>query len=640
MGIRGLTTFIRNNFSDGWKWTEVKGSLVIDGFSLTYTLHAQLHIDWIHGGQYKEYRDVLCRFFTALQSCDIRPMVMFDGVDYKREKEPEMWRRREEAVKTTKEQLLVKGEGYSSRLLPLLAFEVLREVLEELEVPLYFADGDADCDTVALANHYSCPVVANDSDYYMFNVIGGYIPLERLEWSSKPVTAEVYMLDQFMKMFNYASPELCRMIPALVGNDFMSSRLYKIIKFDVIGAVNCHSDAAFCQSLIKYISSFPSPDALLEHIEQLEQGHEIKVAIETNFRKAQALYEVTYTLDHNKLMKNTNLVTINGSHLPELILCQYRSGYFLSSLMEVLVLGQCFLRVSTDNPCRETAHNCSQPIRQCVYSMLAPYLGTSEVTEITRHQDTLRRVTVMAVERPNLPVVTEIREEMDRSDRLKVLCSVLECDMSLLERFEGKWQYVVAVTFYWAQRSHPSHHIVKSLVLCLLLCSDGKGSASDGKGSTSLVPRWYKGKERITDRQWLEALHYFSQWQCVFLDVMLINNLLLNPLLFISPAYLYDGKLALYLACSKCDIDGVARKELRDKELYDKLLGVIAPNLKTSLAKKKEQSATCNKKVSSAGSQDKKLAKPAIACANRFDLLTMDSSNSDDDGDDSEQDFG
>ena len=223
MGIQGLTTFIKYNFSEGWIRREIKGPLVIDGYSLGYTLHYDNCIGWVHGGQYEDYRQILLRFFNSLQSCDIQPMVMFDGVDYKREKEPVLWRRRQDGVRAVREQLL----GEEDHLLyPLMAGHVYREVLRELDVPMYFADGDADCDTVALANHYSCPVVANDSDYYMFNVIGGYIPLERLEWSSKPITAEVYMLDQFMKVFKYPSPELCRMIPALVGNDFMKNDIY------------------------------------------------------------------------------------------------------------------------------------------------------------------------------------------------------------------------------------------------------------------------------------------------------------------------------------------------------------------------------------------------------------------------------
>ena len=79
MGIPKLTSFIRQLFSC-WKEEEIKGYLVIDGDSLCYLLYDTL--DWTHGGQYLEYRDHVLECFRAIQSSAIKPIVVFDGIDY------------------------------------------------------------------------------------------------------------------------------------------------------------------------------------------------------------------------------------------------------------------------------------------------------------------------------------------------------------------------------------------------------------------------------------------------------------------------------------------------------------------------------------------------------------------------------
>ena len=58
-----------------------------------------------------------------------------------------------------------------------------------------------------MANHYQCPVVALDSDYFMFNIDAGYIPINKLHWENRPITAELYMLGDFVKSFRFATSD-------------------------------------------------------------------------------------------------------------------------------------------------------------------------------------------------------------------------------------------------------------------------------------------------------------------------------------------------------------------------------------------------------------------------------------------------
>jgi len=70
------------------------------------------------------------------------------------------------------------------------------------------------------------------------------------------------------------------------------------------------------------------------------------------------------------------------------------------------------------------------------------------------------------------------------------------------------------------------------------------------------------------------ALHSFAQWQCVYFDSVSLCQLLMEPLKVISPALLYDGKIAFHLA-STPNVDQKACTASIDHTLYERLLGVV-----------------------------------------------------------------
>lgn len=97
------------------------------------------------------------------------------------------------------------------------------EVLLELSVEFVVVDGEADKDIVQLANFHSCPVLSNDSDFYIYNLKGGFINMEKFSWESKPIKAEVYYMKAMVDQFKFAHDSLRFIIPAIFGNDFITS---------------------------------------------------------------------------------------------------------------------------------------------------------------------------------------------------------------------------------------------------------------------------------------------------------------------------------------------------------------------------------------------------------------------------------
>ena len=239
MSIPGLTRFIETHFI-GWQVEEIKGYLVIDGCSLYHDLY---NFDWAQGGQYPEYREAV---IESLINSGINSIVVFGGIDYKQEKNSIIFRHRRDNIRYV-HKCLRKDQTIGGVLL-MLGSEVFKQALAELHVPLIVVDGEADGLIFQLANHYSCPVLAADSDYYMFNLKGGYIPTNNLNVNAFPITTKI---SAFVEQFKYHDVSLHLIIPVMVGNDFLSS--FRVPEFDAHIKEVVSLDSSQCHSLLPVV---------------------------------------------------------------------------------------------------------------------------------------------------------------------------------------------------------------------------------------------------------------------------------------------------------------------------------------------------------------------------------------------------
>ena len=222
MGIPKLTSFVDRYFV-GWKRENITGRLVIDGFGLCYDLYS---FDWCQGGQYPQFHDSIVEYFESLRLSRIEPIVVYDGVDYKQEKVKTTMRRRKEAVERTTN-LISKPVLRGNIILPLLAIETFQYTLSGIHVKQIVVDGEADIIIAQLANFYACPVLSKDSDFYMYSLRGGFIPMDMFHWNCKPIVAEVYHVQAFIDQFELRHESVRLIIPAIAGNDFLPT-----IQFD------------------------------------------------------------------------------------------------------------------------------------------------------------------------------------------------------------------------------------------------------------------------------------------------------------------------------------------------------------------------------------------------------------------------
>ena len=59
---------------------------------------------------------------------------------------------------------------------------------------LFIPDCEADVDVACLAIHHQCPVLSNDSDFYIFPLLYGYILCSKFYWSTNDAKGNaIYM---------------------------------------------------------------------------------------------------------------------------------------------------------------------------------------------------------------------------------------------------------------------------------------------------------------------------------------------------------------------------------------------------------------------------------------------------------------
>ncbi|XP_019852353.1 PREDICTED: protein asteroid homolog 1-like [Amphimedon queenslandica] len=345
MGIRGITTYMKQYYLKRRESIEVRGQLILDAMSICFAIHRNNHTDWLHGGQYWELRQSYKRFITSLLESGIEPIVIFDGLDYTRKKSGVMMERKKSARQTIsnfldKPSSAVTGKAglphgsKSNDVIPLFSEAVFCETLRELGVCFIYADGDADSTIASFANNYFCSVVSNDSDFFFFNIRAGYIPFNNLHWKEQPVTAQVYYLEDFVHSFNFKCLEAPLLIPAILGNDYIKPLKSPCLRGDI--AVNLlkyrerrggsRSRLDKIHELVMYLRKFSSLDKFLNRVSRCCLHNEVSI-IEKKLEIAKEFYTVkAFSIDD--IMDKAKMTTSNGTTLPLWVIQQYRKGQF------------------------------------------------------------------------------------------------------------------------------------------------------------------------------------------------------------------------------------------------------------------------------------------------------------------------
>ena len=379
MGIHGLTTYVDTlPFGEGEVWESFKlhdTIVVIDGCGLYYHIYTSNQLNFKYGGQYNQLEKKLKEFFTKLRSNNVVPYVVFDGIMARDEKKFETQKKRKtECIKRMKN-LWTSKKHHFEIVLPRLVEMTVVQVLQEIKVPYALADFEADCEIASLANALDAPVMANDSDFYIFNVKHGYIPFQQYKFSGTNTTVKKFSHNGFTKHLGI-DHSMSPLLASLIGNDYITEvmlRPFTVHIEKLVSSSKLNPGGKKCKvpTIAQFLSKYHSVSDAIHDVTGL-YSNEHKLAFEKILHLSIEEYQIKQSnlidyFDSGNL--SCNMRTYNGHLLPEWIIKLYRQGFIASEGLSHLCNKKVFLRTQCEDVSLPSAHLCAQDLRWYYYAL-------------------------------------------------------------------------------------------------------------------------------------------------------------------------------------------------------------------------------------------------------------------------------
>ena len=502
-----------------------KRKIVIDGYSLCYRLHSGFV-----STEYCEFYSIVVSYFQALARAGIEAYVVVDGVDYENRKlGTDIDRCRERIGRLARAGSQVELMPPHNRSLPLLAKLVFIDAIRDTKsVKFFVADGEADRDVVSLANHLRCPVVGLDSDFFIFNIDCGYIPIvdDRKELVDLTGEVQCFGYKPFCTEWGLRDPRIRLLLPYCLGNDFHGSHSLPRLGIELDESI---------ETLLPKIRH-----ARFDDLSRLVKDD-------------QAFYEVeprSFTqLSESKFLHEFNPL------VPEWIVSAFKFGQFLPNCLNFLVcrdLKVVRFLVVTEDMAQDSAWNVTDTVLPYILGALLSDAAEPlpRMTRLVREGCscvlTEQPIEVKVKHRTILsPHTLSSIQTISSEDRSKLLLRVFHCKSiakSLRSIPEGL-QLIVVATRCWLKNIASTVDqrfaaFIIGLVCCFQICF---GQVSASRYDLKLAPN-KMGR--------LRKIHFLAKWECVFHVAIAFNQILNHPFHYTSPGRLFSSAVF-----EKCFVD-------------------------------------------------------------------------------------
>ncbi|XP_054482787.1 protein asteroid homolog 1-like [Anoplopoma fimbria] len=543
MGVQGLSSLLEKHRRIYREVRFRRSRLLIDGCNLLYLLYFSSGLDQNHGGEYASFEVLIEKFVKALRDCGISPYVVLDGgSDYTDKKLKTVTLRAKDRVK--KAHRAAQDNRHES-ILPLLVKLVFKQTLARLEVPLAQCYGEADQEIAAMATEWRCPVLSKDSDFYIFDLPAGLLPLSDFRWeavqrsgSQSFISCKSYNTSSFCIFFSLQQ-QLLPTFAALAGNDYVKlQRTESSISWAQF-APEGSGVTSRLEGLLRWLRGFQGPQDAFEAALGLMGDLSSK-------RKAELLKDLYLGMEEYQLPPcSLNKFFIHGTAppfpaeeevaglVPDWTRLPLTRARLTPDILDVLLLRRMPLSIVVDHADTASANLISRPLRQVMYGLL---LGDgTEVTERDRDGLQLKFIPVRpAVTRASKKLVLTSPDQVEPSQRLQVLLEALQVTEDSLSRLPPQLRLPLAVTCYWLQRAQPPPD--KELLKALLL---GLSTGDSTRPRTALQNQNHHRRPDLD----LVVVHAFNQWQSCLKTSIHLNQLLGFPLPEPQISRLYEGSL-------------------------------------------------------------------------------------------------
>ncbi|XP_036414358.1 protein asteroid homolog 1-like [Colossoma macropomum] len=534
--------------------------LVIDGCNLYHTVYFASHLDQEHGGEYEGFEKAVSCFFRNLRECAIKPYVVLSGEDEISDKTFGALKKRAD-IRIKKAHSL--SRGCPRNVLPILIKTVFIQLLRKLKVPFIQCVAKADWEAAALANEWNCPVLSNNTDFYIYDIKGGFLPLYCFQWRNvmltkrsdkKFIPAKLFSVEKLCGTFSCMNKQLLPILATILGinnTDLDRGMFPNWAEFSVSA-----EEIRYVDGLLKWLSGFEGPvEAICALMGCLTNSDDSATVIKALTEGLQ-VYSLAPSSIAKFFISEKPQSRLPGplQSLPEWTLEPLAKGKLNSMITDVLAMQKIILNISVENFQLCSSNLTSQPIRQVIYGLLlctrqkngsGDDSPEAEVEEYDREGLKLTSSRVAAV----LPSLTipdlhlDTLWETSWHLRLRIFLDTLGV-LQVPERLLvlPSLQLAVYVTCYWLKHAQPEP---KPEFFWALLVGLVYGELSRDPLTEKELPkrlRNLKSRKEETPLD-LEAAHAYSQWQGSLRDSICLNQLLNNPVPEPEYARLYSGVL-------------------------------------------------------------------------------------------------
>ena len=601
MGIRCLTKFVNERFTQ-WKKGPVEGKLIIDGCSLSYEFIGTSSD--MFGGNYTSLAGEISNFLVTLMNCKIKPFLIFDGtIDDKKIntlaiRSHEKLETAVAAADKTCSGTCDASDSHTPSQTPsssdrslepeLMQYVVIGTVKRVLgEDCLFVADGDADIDIASLAIHHRCPVLSNDSDFYIFPLQYGYIPYSKFQWKkpeNNAVYAELYFYELFCEQFGICDSSLLAVIPAIVGNDMMPQLDAQDRKMILPPDPECNS---LIESVVMFAASFTSLEACMHTLKRQELFDSTDVV--DNLQEAYNDYffvpcKFCKPLDILK----TTLECADGSPLPEFVLKKFRVGVFSTFLIRILREQEMY-KIVMEDISESWCKLIGVPIRRAIYGILCG--KDAFITELQRGENPLRydqieikSVTTVTYDgrQVPLPSLQSCDSGVEKSYGKEILFGILDVKEKDFKKIPAYYQLLLAITHFWYKHCTINKKDVLLEAFLLNLQKPLMRLGATTPVHNKVKPQGKRGSTKTSVESKFPIpsfTHALAQWQSLYGDIYNLSCLLQEPLIlppvsdFLECSYLHH----LVEVVMKLGVKKVIQQNGLDQNMYLDFLSVICP---------------------------------------------------------------
>lgn len=634
MGVRGLTTFVEGNkyFLQDVKFRDSR--LLIDGSSLYFALYFMHGLDRQHGGDYDTFYCLLTQFLYALAACDIKPFIVLDGGMDPSEKKFSTLRQRLQSKIKEADKLSHNRPGC---VLPLLTKEVFIQVLIQSGVPLVQCPFEADWEIACLARQWNCPLLSNDSDFYIFDLPGGYFAFKHFQWTNlrgkakQPyISARRYTTSALCRWFRGLNKDLLPLCAVLTGNDYSipkeAEHLLQLIDQNIAARGSQRGKSACCiEGLLVWLSSFSGPAEALAEISRLVQEDPIYSGQDRNKKRSVVSSKLWASMqDYNIDSQSSLALWFSGENrlpegwtrveLPECLVKSAAQGLLAASVVDALVMQKVMLKSQVENGELASSHCCAKSIRQFMYGILLHRSQTRTKQgksgggrdqkrpvqkKQTTVQDEMSAIYVEEYDRMDLdlkknqveahqlkkPLFLDTIDQASPATCLAVLLEVLGVTEPDLSPVPLHWRLAVAVTVFWLREAKPKptqpqlHALLMGFVYGELNL-EHTGLQQNWTRERDLCAAVVRQRVKPGDRRGLDLkdAHSYSQWQACLWAALCLNQLLLQPIPEPCLPWLFSGTLVhglvRYLKEGRAP-ESLMHKSSLSEHLYSSLLDAV-----------------------------------------------------------------